>query len=208
LSILPAYHITLTAPQKRIITEIAAIQSQIDWLMRVTVRRLLDVSAETASEIMGSTATRTNAKIWLSVVTEKHPSAEAKEWASYANHMLIELSSVRNDYLHTLFGMHANYAPLPNQVVFAVGHRRATHLHLRQQKALRVSNQKLVDLSRLRPIRDSAARLSCVFAHIDFLVSEKTEHSPWRRRLSQQHLRQFQKEAAQRARGRATPRKS
>lgn len=208
MSILPAYHISLTASQKRIIAEIAAIQSQIDWLMRLTVKRLLDVSTDTASAIMGSTATRTNSKIWLKIINEKHPSTEAKEWATYAIYNLENLTSVRNDYLHTLYGIHADYAALPNQIVFAVGDRRATHLHLRKQKALKISNQKVVDLARLGPIRDEAARLSCVFAHIDTLVTEKSVYSPWRHRLSKKRLVEFQAEQAQRATGRGAQRRS
>src|ERR1700760_2259099 len=88
----PAYHIALTATEKRLIAEIAATQSQIEWLMRLTVQHLLGVLPQLALKIMGSTSIAANAEIWISTVREKHPNKGAKEWAEYAYGQVSDLS--------------------------------------------------------------------------------------------------------------------
>ncbi len=194
----PAYHISLTAPEKRVIAEIAAIQTQIDWIIRITVQRLLDVSPATAQRIVGSTVLKTNAEIWIKVVREKHRSHEARQWAELAFAETAAISKGRNDFLHTLFGIEGN--PETGPVSFLLGHTKRPLTRLRSRKAIRASTSKEVDLSSLYEVRNEAAHLSCVFAHVEWLTHiEERGRSPWQGKLSKERLVRFQNEELQRA---------
>lgn len=179
----PAYHISLTASEKRLIAEVSALQSQIEWLMRLAVQHLLGITPPLALTIMGSTNIAANAEIWIRTVREKATSEAAKAWAEYAYAGIPDLTKGRNDFLHTLFG----FVVGANQedTNFFFGHMlSAQAAKAMPRRAIRVKTSAEAPLADLKKTRDGAARLSCVFAHVRWLVDEKSpEPSPWQRRL-------------------------
>lgn len=185
MSIKPAYHISLNAPQKRLIGELSAIQSQCEWLMQLATRRLLDTSMDTVRVIMGSTSLASNANIFIAVVREKSSDPETRAWAEYAYEQIDDLSRSRNDFLHTLYGVSPPEEDPNIPVLFAYGHRAGRiDKSPERQVGIRVRSHSVVPLSDLREIRDRAAYLTVVFAHIVWLVDPgRTDRSPWPRRL-------------------------
>lgn len=185
MSIKPAYHISLSAPQKRLIGELAALQSQCEWLMQLAVRRLLGLSMDTVRVLMGSTSIAANANIFISVVREKAVDPEVRAWAEYAFAQIEDLARSRNDFLHTLYGIRPPEEGSEVDVLFAYGHRSDPFSKDPDLRVgIRVRSHSVVPLSQLKDIRDRAAYLTIVFAHVDWLASPETNGpSPWLRRL-------------------------
>jgi hypothetical protein len=180
----PAYHIALTATQKRMIAELAATQSQIEWLMQLTVMHLLEVSGEAARVIMGSTSLAANAQIWISVVREKHPEDGCRAWAEVAFKQMSDLAKSRNDYLHSVYG----YGETADDISFMFSHVIEPTDKVFPTAGIRVKTLAIAPLSRLRAARDQAARLTVILAHIEWEASpEDFDASPFLRRLGGRH---------------------
>lgn len=182
----PAYHISLTAPEKRMVAELALIQSQIDWLMQLTVAAVLDVSHSAARSIMGSTSLAANAEIWLAAVREKHPFAEEiLPWAEYVFGEMAAMAKGRNDFLHTLYGV-VDKPGEPANLAFSWGHVGGRDERGEERGAVRVKNAAAVSIADLRLTRDRAAYLSVAVAHIEWTATDPLDDngaSPWLRRL-------------------------
>jgi hypothetical protein len=210
----PAFHISLTSGEKVLITELAAIQSQIEWIMRLTVQHLLSVSPDTARLLMGSTSIETNSNLWINIVREKHHDKVAKEWAEFAFARVKELSKGRNDFLHTLYGFSAQDFPNLSgaspigSIAFMYGHVVTKREMANPRRAIRVRSSASVPLSDLKQTRDSAAYLSVVFAHVE-ATSNPTpnERAPWLRRLGSKHPPQSQSVKPKTGKGRERPHK-
>jgi hypothetical protein len=189
----PAYHISLSAADKRLIADISAIQTQIEWLMRLTIQHLLKIKPATALKIMGSSSITTNAEIWIYAIRDIHQKDEVKTWAEYAFTQMKEMAKGRNDFLHTLYGFATNGAP-QGDISFLYGHRIFKRHTKLPKRAVRVRTSVEVFLNDLKKVRDHAAYLSLVFAHIQSETSpHPDEHSPWLRRLGTQLPPQSQK---------------
>jgi hypothetical protein len=204
----PAYHISLTPAEKRLIADISALQSQIEWLMRLTVQHLLDVTPATAHRIMGSTSIAANAGIWVAVVCEKHHDEVAKEWAQYAFNKIGNLAEGRNDFLHTLYGF-ATPGASQGDISFMHGYAVTREDMKLPRRAMRVKFDKQRPLSDLRVVRNSAVYLSVIFAHVEHEASPyKIAPSPWLRRLGSKRPHQSRKAQLQRAKEHAARRRS
>lgn len=177
----PAYHIHLTATQKRQIAEIAAIQSQIEWLMQLTVKHILGCSPDVARTLMGTTNIRALADSWLAVALDGAEEGEAQAWVRLAHREIGALAQDRNAFLHTLYAHQAGDDPEDYNV--AVAHERGSRPNLALPAAIRLRNNKAVDLSGLDAARNRAARASVLFAHIEWLAMELDAPSPFLRRL-------------------------
>jgi hypothetical protein len=180
----PAYHISLTAQEKRLITELAAIQSQIEWLMQITVGELLEISPPAFRLVMGSTSLAINAQIWLEVVREKHPlKAHILPWAEYVFGEMEAMAKGRNDFLHTLYGVQTDADPA--SLAFNWGHVGDKLDRGKTRSGVRVKNAARVSLDELRGVRERAAYLSIATAHVEWTASDPLGDggSPWLRRL-------------------------
>lgn len=179
----PAFHISLTAPEKRLVAELAAIQSQIEWLMQMSLAYLLDVEFGTARQILGSTNLGANSETWIQVVREKWAGktefAEAVEWAEWAFSEMTHIAKGRNDFLHTLFG----YRDDQDDVWFTWAHLAKPRSDSRKRVAIRVKSAVFSPLSELKAVRDRAAYLSIAMAHIETVAADFDGRSPWPRRL-------------------------
>ena len=183
MSIKPAYHIFLTPTQKRLIAEISAIQSQIEWLMRLTVQHCLGCTSDTARTIMASTNVAANAKIWFDVVCEAWADNEiALDWADAAYAGIGKLAEDRNSYLHTLYAHRDGEAEDDFNVAFA--HQFSKTYRAKIPAAIKVRTNKPVSLAGLRLARDHAARLSIIFAYFEWEAMEIGIASPFERRLA------------------------
>ena len=176
----PAYHIALTAAEKRLIADLAAIQSQIEWLMHLCLMHLLNLESATVRAILGSTSIASNADIWIRVVRERHPFEEIVLWAEYCYGEMPALAKSRNDFLHTLFGFAET---TDGDVYFAFGHVGGALDRNSPRVAMRVKNQARALLSELRDARNRAAYLSLAFAHVEWTAIPDSDGSPWLRRL-------------------------
>jgi hypothetical protein len=187
------------------IAELAAIQSQIEWLMQLTVRHLLDVSIETARIIMGSTTLARNADIWISTVREKHPDAGAIAWAEVAFKQVSDLAKSRNDYLHSIFG----FGESAEEAAFLFSHSISSNDKVFPTFAMRVKTAAPTPVSSLRQSRDQAARLSVIAAHVEWLAMPEDEGpSPFQRRLGGRHPPVAPMKPPRSAKGRVPPPRS
>lgn len=178
----PAYHVFLSATQKRLIAELAAIQSQIEWLMQLTVKHLLECNPETARLLMGSTNIRVLADSWLAVVLENTNDPIMEEWVRRAHREIADLARDRNSFLHTLYA-HQD-GDTPDDYNVAIAHEPRARTRTAAPSAIRIRNNKAVDLTGLRDARDRAARASVLFAHIEWIAMEIDVPSPFLRRLA------------------------
>ena len=180
----PAFHIFLTAAEKRLVADIAAIQSQVEWLMRLTVQHLLSVSPETAQNIMGSTNIGSTSSVWRDVIRDKCEDDAVKQWAEFAFAQMSDMAKGRNDYLHTLYGLDTDQAP-HGRVSFMFSHEVSRKNMKEPRRAIRVKTSADAPIADLKAVRDRAAYLSRVLAHIERSVSPHCRDmpSPWPRRL-------------------------
>ena len=181
----PAYHIALTATEKRIITDLAAIQSQIEWLMWLTVKNLLELTPEASRKIMASTSFNANAEIWIGIVRDKHPHKSCIEWAEYAFVEMGKHARNRNDFLHTLYGFGDGLSG-PDEMALGWGHVGWGTDRNTPRMAVRLKSVQLAPLAELAKIRHGAAHLSVVVAHIEWMSDPANDGSPWLRRLGRQ----------------------
>ena len=182
----PAYHIALTAVEKRLIADLAAIQSQIEWLMQLSIKKALVVERDTARAILGSTNLSANADIWIRIMREDHPHEEVVAWAEYAFSEMAALAKGRNDFLHTLFGFVPPGGGGVDDLYFNWGHSDWEGERSSDRMAVRVKSNIAAPLKDLRIVRDRAAYLSIAVAHVEWTASHDhtaDDGSPWLRRL-------------------------
>jgi hypothetical protein len=205
----PAYHISLTSREKILITELNAIQAQIEWLMRLTVQHLLNISPDTAKGIMGSTSIETNSNLWIKVIREKHPDSSIKQWAEFAFLRIKELSKGRNDFLHTLYGFAVENDVLFGPISFIYGHIAKKRHKAIPRRAVRVRTSAIAPLDDLNTARNEAAYLSVVFAHVEASANpSEVGRVPWLHRLGSKHPPQSQSVKPKKGKGRAPPPRS
>ena len=190
MAITPAYNINLSSTQKRLVCDIAAIQSQIEWLMRMTVQELLDVPPHIARQIMGSTNFNANAEIWIGCLRTKKAGEKYLPWAEWATTKIQWMTANRNAYLHTLFGMDTRGQP-QGDVSFRVGHRPSWRFAQLRPAAVRVKSNKPADLEALADTYRKICFISRVVAHVQWSAGPKAVPSPWRDTLVRGMQTQF-----------------
>lgn len=177
----PAFHISLTATEIRLVAELAAIQSQIEWLMQLSLVDILGCKFATARKILGSTNMAPNSEIWIAAIREKtKPTDEKAQWAEWAFSEMAHIAKGRNDFLHTLFGFTDDQGA---NVWFQWAHIAKPRLEKRERIALRVKSAVRAPIEELEAVRNRAAYLSIAMAHIEALFDSGDGKSPWRRRL-------------------------
>ncbi|MBU1325791.1 MAG: hypothetical protein KJ676_11150 [Alphaproteobacteria bacterium] len=177
----PAYHIPLGNAEKRCIGEICALQGQIEWLMQVTVLKVLGISAELAREVTGSTNVNANTLIWAKAVEEKHPDPECRRWAAFVCSEIADISKGRNDFVHAVYAV--KQAGGGMLMVFSKDRHQFKAF---PGVAIRVKNRKETETAELFAVRDRAARLTFILAHVHWLSHAKNAQarSPWQRKLA------------------------
>lgn len=176
-----AFHIPLTNEQAQMLGEICAIQGQIEHVMLLTVSELLSVGDSAARSILGSTTLANNSDIWLRTVQQRL--AKYPDLVAVAEAVSSELSALvqgRNDYIHAVFG----YAAQDSFGMYVnFGAAEAERKFHGVGVAARVRNDKQRPLEEIESVRDKAARLSRMVAHVYYahlnLRGGNGPVSPW-----------------------------
>jgi hypothetical protein len=170
----PAYHIPLTDDQLKMIGEICAIQSLIEDHMFGCVRRLLSVSLDYASKLLGSTAVNTNVEIWINAIREKCQHPALVSLAEEIRVGIINLAKGRNDFVHGLFGT----LEQGNVYIYAYGQSIPTGPVVAQRPK---NKDKLTPVEDIEKVRNEAARLSRMIAHLTLCIDRDNPNfkTPW-----------------------------
>jgi hypothetical protein len=121
---------------------------QIEFSMQNTVRQLLKFDLQTTLKILGSPNIGANIEIWMSVVRSNCTFPTVVETAEEVRSQIAALAQVRNDFVHALF---AASDPGGSGLFLVSGSSRMTN--------------------EIRTVRDTAAKLSCAMAHINYCVT-------------------------------------
>lgn len=170
----PAYHIPLDQRELSLIGEICAIQGQIEFLLQRIVWHLLETSLDTATRIMGSASLRTNAEIFVRLMTDKCKDATLVSMAIDTFQAFESLTTGRNDFVHAVYGRKHDHGDGISLHVFE-GHTES--VSLTNIVAQRTSNQKTRTVGDIQDVRNQAAVISCRLAHIH--ASLLGVPSPW-----------------------------
>jgi hypothetical protein len=193
----PAYHIPLSKDEFALLGELTAIIGLVDEEMTVLVQELLGVERGAANVVMGSTKISDNTAIWASIIAENTSDEDLLWLVKHADIEVQKVSEGRNDFVHAIFEM--KEGPFDSSVfdpaVFHVSETVA-------RRVRRVNERPVCDL---KDVRDRAARLSCLVAHISHLV--RNEPSPWQDKLDPAPPPRPDKDATHKATGRRRRRK-
>lgn len=172
-SALPSgWPIPLTAEEFRLIGELCAVQGQIEQMMILVVSKLLDVSVDLCRNIMGSTAIANNTKIWSDVIESKSGKQWMKDVSKIALTDIKNIAEGRNDFVHAVFGWDAADDALGMSPGVPATVRGPTI-------AVRIRSRKWRPISDLPGVREEAARVSRMIAHVHWGLTGD-EPSPWR----------------------------
>jgi hypothetical protein len=167
----PAYEIQLNEQELAQLGKLTVILGQVDDLMVQTVERLLNVDRTAANIIMGSSKIGDNSAIWANVIKNRTADEDVLWFIELASKEIEVISCARNDFIHGVFStvfQLANGFSIPSYPTVVRG----------------VRNTKLRPMSELPSVIDKAARLSCLMAHIDHLVTgNPASSSAWLQRL-------------------------
>lgn len=202
----PAYQIPLTPAQLQCLGELTAIIGQVDEEMTRCVSGLIRADRPTTNLVLGSSKVADNSSIWAAFIRLRKKDDEDLLWL--VEHALKEIEAVsrdRNDFVHAFF-QHGNV-----MMVHAV-EVDETHAHIyadvEPAYARRVRNMKRRELDELPGVRDRAARLSCLIAHITWRVGHGSWLSPWHETLSPTLPPRLDTAEARRAKGQQPRRRS
>jgi hypothetical protein len=178
----PAYQIPLPPKDLALLGELTAIMGQIDEEMTALVAILLQVDRDAANVIMGSSKVADNAAIWTNVIRNRSENEDLLWLVEHANSEIGKVSEGRNDFIHAVFENLLMPAPVlydSRGFGFTQGGFRTIDVEAR-----RVRKKKRRSVTELQSVRDQAARLSCLVAHITHLACGfPADSSAWLERL-------------------------
>jgi hypothetical protein len=164
----PARPLVLTDQEHALIGELVEIIGLTDDIMVQTVARLLRVDRAAANKIMGSTNARDNAAIWEHVIRQRTKKPTLLQLVAIAKKEMPKLAEARNDFIHALF--ETDYVE-PGYV--EPGYQTTS--------ARRTKSGRTAPTRELESVRNRAATLSCLVAHVDHLTKGGGHgRSPWR----------------------------
>lgn len=167
----PAYEIHLNEQELAELGKLTTILGQVDDLMIQTVERLLLVNRDAANKIMGSSKIADNVAIWASIINNRAADEDVLWLIELASKEIEVISCARNDFIHGVFS---------SVLQMADGFSIPSYPTV----VRRVRNTKFRPISDLPSVIDKAARLSCLMAHIDHLVTgNPASSSAWLQRL-------------------------
>ena len=171
VSTLPAFQIPLTQVEHCLIGEICAIQGQIDYLMQSAVKRWLVVDHATMLAVMGSTAIRRNADIFVKVAREKckwHP--ERLELAESIFAQIEALATARGGFVQAVYALRDAQSPPSAEDATPI---------LKNIVGVRTKNRNQRPVGNIEKVRNEAARISRALAHLEWLMTRGDAPSPW-----------------------------
>ena len=174
----PAFSLVMDDARHAKLGELTVILGQVDEILIRTVQNLLKLDRQAANLVMGSSKVADNAGIWSEVI-RNHTKDPDLLWL--VTHALSEINAVsadRNDFVHAWYERSLG-AWGGRFLGWASGVWGGGRIVSR-----RVRNTKHRLVVEIDGVRDRAARLSCLAAHIDHLIQGKSEPSPWLERLA------------------------
>ncbi|PBC02521.1 hypothetical protein [Mesorhizobium sp. WSM3860] len=181
----PAFKLLLSDEQHAQLGELTAIIGQVDEILIRTVAHLLTVERMAANRIMGATKISDNAGIWSELVRAKTTDEKILWLVSHAMVEIQSVSAARNDFVHAWFQMVRRDGAWADGVWKEGVWCDGVWGDKAVLEARRVKSDKPRPLSELPIVRDRAARLSCLVAHIWHLLTEApATNSPWLERLA------------------------
>lgn len=178
----PAFLLLLSDEQHAQLGELTAIIGQVDEILIRTVAHLLTVERAAANRIMGSTKISDNAGIWSELIRAKTKDDEIHWLVSHVMAEIQLVSAARNDFIHAWFQMTRKGGAWSSAFGNAFGDSWGGSPVL---EARRVKSDKPRAVSELPDVRNRAARLSCLVAHIwHLLTQDPATESPWLERLA------------------------
>lgn len=176
----PAYDVPLDSTQYALLGELTVALGQVDEIMIRTVTRLLNVDREAANLIMGSSKVADNSGIWKEVIRNRTQDLDILWLVTHATAEIAGVSKDRNDFIHLWFEKIQQDA-----WGGAWGKSWGGSWSKAVPSVRRVRKAAFRPVADLQAVKDRAARLSCVVAHIDYLLSdERGEPSPWLEKIS------------------------
>lgn len=181
----PAYPIPLAPSDLQTLGELTAIVGQIDEAMTVTVSGLIQADRPTTDAVMGSSKVADNANIWASLIRLRSKDEDVLWQVEHALKEIQEVSAGRNDFVHAFFEQKLTSI----EVMVSDGNSIDVYGREGPPTARRVRSQnKQRPVTELQQVRDRAARLSCLIAHIGWQLAPHgiTDggRSPWLARLA------------------------
>ena len=155
------------------IGELCAIQGQIETLFQRTARLLLTVSDELIMAILGSTSIRINSDIWIKICRERINDQDLLKIAEQAHQSAKTISEGRSAFVHAIFENEHRLATVPLDGIIAVSKIIPVPV------AIRVKNRNKEEITKLVEARDEAARMSRMLAHIEHILKNEPQPSPW-----------------------------
>ncbi len=164
------------------------IAGQIDGEMAQTVCRILKIKRTSfGSTIMGSTSIETNFQIWSLAIAHKTKDLDILWLVSHAKSEVQAVARGRNDFVHAVY-----YERLESGAYTFSSSNEYAEIRPDSSEstfAQRIKTGKRKSVTELAALRDKAARLSCLIAHIGRVIAphkhqERDGHSPWLGRLA------------------------
>jgi len=163
----PAFTILLNAEQCQHLGELTIILGQVDELMVRTITDMLDVPRETANVIMGSSKVADNSTIWSKLIRDRYTDPDLLRYVDFALKEIQEVSAGRNDFIHAYFALASLSGSGPLIEMPGGLHEYAPHPdNASKPIAVRIKTGKRTAIAGIKPLRDRAAHLSCLVAHI------------------------------------------
>jgi hypothetical protein len=156
------------------IGELCAIQGQIETLIQRTAKLLLSVSDEVITAILGSTSIRINSDIWIKICRERINDPKLLKIAEEAHKSTKTISEGRSDFVHASFESEHR-----SVIAWFDGIVPASRRIITTPVAIRVKNRNKTDMTELKKVLDEAARLSRMLAHIEHILKNEPQSSPW-----------------------------
>lgn len=185
----PAYQIPLTDEALVMLGEVTVILGQVDEEMVRTVSGLISTDRETANAVMGSTNMENNTGIWAKLIAQRTDDLETLWLVDLAMKEFPVVARLRNDLIHAdyIVTVDTDFGSLTMRNLGVTARRedgRRIVLGLEGPvNARRVRNGKMTPAEEITGLRDRAGRLSCLVAHIGYLLAHQSSHTPWRDRL-------------------------
>lgn len=180
----PAYQIPLSPRELQCLGELTAIIGQVDEDITRTVSGLISADRPTANLVLGSSKVADNSNIWAALIGLRSKDEDILWLVEHAIKEITEVSKGRNDFVHAFF-QHGSVLSI--SVVEVEDGHAVVYGETEPVTARRVRNNKRRPIAELFDVRDRAARLSCLIAHIGWCMAphgrDHPEHSPWLERL-------------------------
>ncbi len=116
---------------------------------------------------------RANSDLWIKICRERIKDSGLLQLAEQTHKITENLSKSRSDFVHATFENEHHSVTVPLDGIVAISRITTTPV------AIRTKNRKKADITELKKARDEAARMSRILAHIEHVLKNEPQPSPW-----------------------------